>query len=33
MSDETIHWKLLLFTLKGKACQWYDWTKEKMKGD
>jgi hypothetical protein len=24
MSDETIHWKLLLFTLKGKACQWYD---------
>jgi hypothetical protein len=33
MSDETIRWKLFPFTLKGKACQWYDRTKEKMKGD
>jgi hypothetical protein len=33
MSDETIHWKLFPFTLKGKAREWYDWTKEKMKGD
>jgi hypothetical protein len=33
MSDETIRWKLFPFTLKGKARQWYDWTKEKMKDD
>jgi hypothetical protein len=33
MSDETICWKLFPFTLKGKACQWYDRTKEKKKGD
>jgi hypothetical protein len=33
MLDETIRWKLFPFTLKGKACQWYDRTKEKMKGD
>jgi hypothetical protein len=33
MSDETIHWKLIQFTPKGKAHQWYDRTKEKMKGD
>jgi hypothetical protein len=33
MSDETIRWKLFPFTLKGKAHLWYDWTKEKMKGD
>jgi hypothetical protein len=31
MSDETIRWKPL--TLKEKAGQWYDRTKEKMKGD
>jgi hypothetical protein len=33
MSDDTIRWKLFPFTLKGKAHQWYDRTKEKMKGD
>jgi hypothetical protein len=33
MSDETIRWKLFPFTLKGKAHQWYNRTKEKMKGD
>jgi hypothetical protein len=33
MSDENIRWKHFPFTLKGKAHQWYDWTKEKMKGD
>jgi hypothetical protein len=33
MSDETICWKLFPFTLKGKARQWYDRTKDKMKGD
>jgi hypothetical protein len=33
MLDETIRWKLFPFTLKGKARQWYDRTKEKMKGD
>jgi hypothetical protein len=31
--DETIRWKLFPFTLKRKARQWYDRTKEKMKGD
>jgi hypothetical protein len=31
MSDETIHRKLFPFTLEGKAHQWYDRTKEKMK--
>jgi hypothetical protein len=33
MSDKTIRWKLFPFTLKGKARQWYDRAKEKMKGD
>jgi hypothetical protein len=33
MSDETIRWKFFPFTLKGKTRQWYDRTKEKMKGD
>jgi hypothetical protein len=33
MSDKTIRWKLFPFTLKGKALQWYEQTKEKMKGD
>jgi hypothetical protein len=31
--DETIRWKRFPFTLKGKVHQWYDRTKEKMKGD
>jgi hypothetical protein len=30
-SDGTICWKLLPFTLRGKALQWYGRTKEKMK--
>jgi hypothetical protein len=33
MSDENIRWKHFPFTLKGKAHQWYDRTKEKIKGD
>ena len=33
MSDETIRWKLLPFSLRGKAHQWYDRTKEEKKGD
>jgi hypothetical protein len=33
MLDETIYWMPFAFTLKGKARQWYNQTKEKMKGN
>ena len=32
MSDEKIRWKPFPFTLKGRARQWYDQTKEKKRG-
>ena len=33
MTDETIRWMLFPFSLKGRARQWYDQTKEEKKGD
>jgi hypothetical protein len=33
MSNETTRWKPFPFTLKGEAHQWYDRTKEKMRGE
>jgi hypothetical protein len=33
MSDQTLHWKLFPFSLKGKARQWYDKAVGKQQGD
>jgi hypothetical protein len=33
MSDQTLHWKLFPFSLKGKARQWYDKIIGKQQGD
>jgi hypothetical protein len=33
MLDQTLHWKLFPFSLKGKARQWYDKAIGKQQGD